>query len=76
VAQPDPPELTWRKSSSSDDSNCVEVALTPEWVLVRHSQDPPGGILRFSYPEWRAFLAKIRDNELDVNMLDAPPGDC
>ena len=31
--------LTWRKSSRSEDANCVEVAISSADVLVRHSQD-------------------------------------
>jgi predicted secreted Zn-dependent protease len=65
--------LSWRKSSRSEEANCVEVAISPADVLVRHSQDHPGKILRFTYSEWHAFLAGVRNNEFDVDMPNAAP---
>ncbi|RJL33393.1 DUF397 domain-containing protein [Bailinhaonella thermotolerans] len=58
-----PPKVTsWRKSThSSSLGNCVEVGRTRGGVAVRDSKDPGGGTLVFSGPEWRAFLARIRD---------------
>jgi Domain of unknown function (DUF397) len=59
----------WRKSKASlPDGNCVEVAFGDEAVRVRHSQDPSGSVLYFSYSEWRAFLTGARNGEFD------PPG--
>lgn len=58
----------WRKSRASGGgtSDCVEVAFTDESVLVRHSQNPAGSMLAFSYSEWRAFLAGVRGGEFDL----------
>lgn len=64
----DAPDLGWHKSSSSEDSNCVEVAVTAGRVFVRDSRDRSGRILEFTYPEWHAFLAGVRNNEFDVDV--------
>jgi hypothetical protein len=62
VAEPDLAELTWRRSSVCDDSNCVEVALTSKVVMVRDSMDRGGKLLTFSHPEWGTFLRHVRNN--------------
>jgi hypothetical protein len=57
----------WRKSKASqNEGNCVEVAFGDEVVRVRHSQDPAGSVLYFSYSEWQAFLAGARNGEFDL----------
>ncbi|MFJ8577937.1 DUF397 domain-containing protein [Micromonospora sp. NPDC093277] len=53
------PQHTWRKSSRSDDGNCVEVALADEAVLTRDSKDPEGLVLRFTPQRWRSFVNDI-----------------
>ena len=50
----------WRKSSRSDDGNCVEVALTHEPVLVRDSKNTAGPVLRFAPEQWHAFMEGVR----------------
>jgi hypothetical protein len=75
VSELNPPDLAWRKSSHSEDANCLELAVTPACVLVRHSHDRSGGILRFTYAEWHTFLAKVRNNGFDTDMLTASPED-
>ncbi|MFV2104768.1 DUF397 domain-containing protein [Micromonospora sp. LOL_024] len=52
---------TWRKSSYSDDGNCVEIADTHEPVLVRDSKNSAGPVLRFDPEQWRVFTAAVRD---------------
>lgn len=54
---------TWRKSSYSDDGNCVEIADTHEPVLVRDSKNSAGPMLRFHPEQWRAFTKAVRDGE-------------
>lgn len=47
----------WRKSSSSGDGGCVEVALTPDVVGVRDTKAKGlGPVLAFDAGEWRAFV--------------------
>jgi hypothetical protein len=53
--------IPWRKSTHSNLSNCVEVALGQPAVLVRDSKDPNGPVLTFSAAGWGVFLAGIRD---------------
>ncbi|MBV1852350.1 DUF397 domain-containing protein [Catellatospora tritici] len=58
---------TWRKSTRSGPnvSDCVEIAETPALVAVRDSKDPAGPVLRFSWDEWRSFVAGAKAGEFD-----------
>jgi hypothetical protein len=56
----------WRKSSASGATDCVEVAVVGDGVLVRDSKAPDAGILRFTYDEWRAFLVGAQAGEFDL----------
>ena len=47
-------QVGWRTSSYS--GNSIEVAATPERVLVRDSKDPDGPTLAVPTPAWRRFL--------------------
>ncbi|WP_017543975.1 DUF397 domain-containing protein [Nocardiopsis prasina] len=49
-------ELTFRKSSYSNPSNCVEVADTPGMSAVRDTQNRELGALAFPSTEWTALL--------------------
>ncbi|MBU8857689.1 MULTISPECIES: DUF397 domain-containing protein [unclassified Micromonospora] len=53
--------LIWRKSSHSDDGNCVEVADTHKSILVRDSKNSAGPLLRFAPEQWRTFTQAVRD---------------
>ena len=57
----------WVKSSSSfSNGNCIEVAnLYGGAVGIRDSKDAEGLILRFTQPEWHAFLGGVRHGEFD-----------
>jgi hypothetical protein len=74
VAVTDPRSLTWRKSTKSTTSNCVEVAVTDHAVLVRHSRRPDGSILAFSKAEWAAFLAGYGTGSSAAGSLAVGPG--
>jgi hypothetical protein len=57
--------LVWTKASLSvGDGACVEVARLSAGFAVRHSKDR-GIAIRFSDPEWRAFLAGVKRGEFD-----------
>ncbi|MGH3720598.1 MAG: DUF397 domain-containing protein [Pseudonocardiaceae bacterium] len=56
--------LMWRKSSFSDEGNCVEVAdLDGGHRAVRDSKDPGGSALMFSVAGWAVFTAGVRAGE-------------
>jgi hypothetical protein len=56
----------WRKATVSGNGACVEVNIRPRRVLVRDTKDPDGAILKFTHPEWAAFLAGVRASEFDL----------
>ncbi|CAM5487525.1 MULTISPECIES: DUF397 domain-containing protein [Streptomyces] len=51
-------DVTWTKSSYSTDEgpDCVEVAPTPDHILVRDSKNPHGPRLALAPTTWTAFL--------------------
>jgi hypothetical protein len=65
VAKSEPADTTWRTSSASTGSECVEVALGQDSVRVRSSRDREGPVLAFTVPEWTAFLKGVRGGEFD-----------
>jgi uncharacterized protein DUF397 len=54
------PHIAWRKSSSSQGSDCAEVAVADGSVLVRDSANRDGVVLRFPPTAWSAFVARTR----------------
>ncbi|MFJ3539781.1 DUF397 domain-containing protein [Streptomyces sp. NPDC090109] len=56
-------ELAWFKSSYSggDGDNCVEVAMSPEAILVRDSKDTRLRPLSVSPDAWSAFATHAAD---------------
>jgi len=58
---PDLSRAVWHKSSySSQDGNCVEVAITDTVVGVRDSKEPGGGMLTYTREGWREFIRKVK----------------
>ncbi|WP_433616955.1 DUF397 domain-containing protein [Dactylosporangium sp. CA-139114] len=56
----------WRKSTYSDDGNCVEVGHSDSGSIgVRDSKNPFGPILDFDQDSWAAFTRHIRTGRLD-----------
>ncbi|MET7847168.1 DUF397 domain-containing protein [Streptomyces avermitilis] len=56
-------QLKWFKSSYSSsevDSDCVEIATTPETVHIRDSKNKEGAQLAFPKGPWAAFVAYAR----------------
>ncbi len=62
----DPMGATWRKSSRSGSSNCVEVAFVNGKIAVRDSKDRRGPVLEFTPVEWEAFVGGVHDGEFDL----------
>jgi Domain of unknown function (DUF397) len=48
-------ELAWRKSTFSDPTNCVESAWPTPSVVVRDSKNPTGPTLQFSRSAFTLF---------------------
>jgi len=56
----------WIKARrSSNGGVCVEVRRHSGMIEVRDSKDRPGPVLRFTGPEWDAFLDGARNGEFD-----------
>jgi hypothetical protein len=60
------PDSSWEKSSFSGSQGCVEWCIDGEGVSVRDTKDRDGAQLRFTYIEWAAFLAAVRNGEADL----------
>lgn len=58
-------ELNWRKSSRSNEYNCVEVALTSEIAAVRDSKDRAAGHFAVSARCWGSFVRRVKDGAFD-----------
>jgi hypothetical protein len=53
--------VTWRKSSYSGNTGCVEAADRDGAVLVRDTRDHGRGpVHRYAAAEWRAFIADVK----------------
>jgi hypothetical protein len=57
--------LRWRKSSFSPGSNCVEVAVDGDAIVVRNSNHPDAGIVMFTRDEMAAWIAGIQAGEFN-----------
>jgi hypothetical protein len=51
--------LLWRRSSSCNPGECVEVAFSRDRVFVRDSKDRLGPILELSRDAWRVFVLSV-----------------
>lgn len=62
-------EITWRKSarSANGPSNCVEVAVLGDDVLVRDSKDRAGPVLRIDRADWHELVGGVKRGELQPN---------
>lgn len=60
--------LAWRKSTRSiANGQCIETATLPDGRLtVRDSVDKAGPRATFSPAEWRTFLKRVKDGDLDL----------
>lgn len=59
---------SWRTSSRSQTSNCVEVASLGRGaqVAVRDSKDRGGPVLVFDRRQWSTFIAGAKDGRFDL----------
>lgn len=58
-------DLTWRKSSFSPDSSCVELADAGRAVAVRNSNHPDAGTLRLPRTALAGWLDAVKAGDLD-----------
>jgi hypothetical protein len=52
-------EVAWRKSTFSGDTDCVEVAVSPDLVGVRDSKNVEGEQLSVPADAWTTFLGGL-----------------
>ena len=55
--------VQWRKATRCGTAACVEVARVGNEILIRDSKDPEAEPLRFSPPEWAAFVEGVNAGE-------------
>jgi Domain of unknown function (DUF397) len=64
-------ETTWIKATKSNGGgNCFEVRRHAGLIEVRDSKDQSGPVLRFTGPEFDAFLDGVRNAEFDHLLTD------
>lgn len=52
-------------------TDCVEVAVVKDFVLVTDSKNPDGAPLVYTKREWQMFLDGVRAGEFDLESLEA-----
>ncbi|MEU8175693.1 DUF397 domain-containing protein [Microbispora hainanensis] len=65
----------WRKASFSgpQGGNCVEWAIAPDGVKVRHSKlGKHSPVLFFTFDEWVAFTRAVKAGEADLTPSLSP----
>jgi hypothetical protein len=63
MADAQPQHIVWQVSSKSNGSNCVEVALDGQAMLVRDSKNRSGAILSFKPSIWKVFIEEIKNGQ-------------
>jgi hypothetical protein len=53
----------WRKSSFSQNGDCVEVTFSGGKILARDSKRPDERVLVFTFSEWSTFVAGVRGDK-------------
>lgn len=61
----DPIVTTWRKSTYSNNGQCLEFADLGDHVGLRDSKDPAGPVLRLTREQLAGLLAGVRAGEFD-----------
>jgi hypothetical protein len=57
----------WRKSSFSQNGDCIEVAYTEGHICVRDSKSRSGDVLKFGYAEWKLFITEVESGEFNLD---------
>ncbi|MHB1316886.1 MAG: DUF397 domain-containing protein [Minisyncoccota bacterium] len=52
--------------SKNNPKTCVAVAIKPEGVGVRNSNDPTKNTTNFTREEWSAFVKGVKNGEFDI----------
>ncbi|MFC0527999.1 DUF397 domain-containing protein [Phytohabitans kaempferiae] len=61
------PRITWRTSSRSQNTNCVEIGEMGTAIVMRDSKDREGPMLIFARDQWIEFVASAKAGEFDLN---------
>jgi hypothetical protein len=56
--------VTWRVSSKSNGTNCIEVGNGETALLVRDTKNRAGGMLSFPFTAWENFIKKIQTENI------------
>jgi hypothetical protein len=59
--------ISWRTSSRSQNTNCVEIGEMATAVAMRDSKDREGPVLVFARERWIDFVASAKAGEFDLN---------
>lgn len=59
------PDISFHKSTFSEQGACVEVGRSGGMVHVRDTKNRAVGTLSFTVPEWRAFVQGVQAREFD-----------
>ncbi|MDQ7907672.1 DUF397 domain-containing protein [Phytohabitans sp. ZYX-F-186] len=59
--------ISWRTSSRSQNTNCVEISEMGTAVAMRDSKDREGPVLIFARERWIDFVASAKAGEFDLN---------
>lgn len=57
--------MSWKKSTRSGGTGCVEVNLALPDVGVRDSKDPASPVISFMPENWRTFVEQVRAGRFD-----------
>ena len=60
-----PRDLTWRTALSCNGGACIQVAADDRAVLIANSRKRRGPVLSYTYDEWRAFVAGVKQGDFD-----------
>ena len=47
-------------------NRCVSVAIRPEGIAVRNSNDETKNTVFFTNDEWKAFVSGVKNNEFNI----------